>query len=533
MTKNSTGTPLSHADFYKLSHKKFMVDGVTTMYANLTPRSAKRARWTDWRHRAVFVGLQRALKDFFIREFNEEFFDQPKATVIAKLKRRCDNSLGVGAVDMAHFEALHDLGYLPLRIKALPEGSKVEMKVPLLTVENTHPDFAWLVTYVETVLSCEVWPTVTAATTAYQFLGVCNRYADETVGNRNHVMFQCHDFSNRGMMGRQAASITGLGHLACFSGTDTISAIDTVEDYYGVPDGYFIAGSVPASEHSVTSLGSSVEGEYQTLKRWITEAYPTGIVSIVSDTYDYWNVLTTMLPALAGDILVRQPSAVAPGKVVIRPDSGDPVRIICGYRDDEIYRLSDGRIVTKESWLAPHRSEEELTFLSPLEVRGSIDVLYGVFGGTVNKLGYKELDPHIGLIYGDSITLDRADEILNRLQQRGYASNNVVFGVGSFAYQMVTRDTLGIAVKATYAVVNGEQKELYKDPKTDDGTKKSARGLLRVEQGSDGFVLFDQQSDVQEMLGALRIVFEDSNLVVDETFDVIRNRVHDIQEPAA
>jgi nicotinamide phosphoribosyltransferase len=399
------------------------------------------------------------------------------------------------------------------------------MKVPVMTFVNTHPDFAWLVTYIETVLSTELWGTITAATTAYQYLTLCNRFADETVGNRQHVMFQCHDFSARGMIGRHAGALTGLGHLASFSGTDTIAAIDLVEDYYNEDAStYFIAGSVPASEHSVTSLGSSVDGEFETIRRWITECYPTGIVSVVSDTYDYWKVITEYLPAMKDEIVGRKPNALGLAKVVVRPDSGDPVRIIAGYREDEVYR-NNGRTTVKapQAFLEFDITEDEF--------KGSIAVLAEKFGYTVNALGYKELPPYIGLIYGDSITLDRAREIFSRLQQKGFASNNVVFGVGSYTYQHVTRDTLGIAVKATWAMVNGQEKELFKDPKTDNGTKKSARGLLRVENEGGKFVLYDQQTVEQEAEGVLRVVFEDGHLLVDEKFSTIRNRVHDIPEP--
>lgn len=249
--------PLTQADFYKLSHKKFMADGCTFTYANFTPRSGRYAKWHDnSNQKAVFFGLQAFIKDHLIDEWNTEFFNKPKDEVIKKFKRRCDTSLGVGAIDTAHFEALHDLGYLPIAIKALPEGSKVGMKVPVLTMYNTHPDFAWLVTYLETVMSSELWQPITSATTAYQYKLLCDEFADTTVGNRNHVMFQCHDFSARGMAGRHAGAVSGAGHLLSFNGTDTIAAIDLVEDYYNADaETEFIAASVPASEHSVTSLG--------------------------------------------------------------------------------------------------------------------------------------------------------------------------------------------------------------------------------------------------------------------------------------
>ena len=507
------------------------------MYANFTPRSDKYMKFQDSERRVVVVGPQFFAKDYLINEWDTEFFSKPKAEVVAKFKRRMDTSLGQDAISVDHITALHDLGYLPISLKALPEGSKVQFKVPVLTLTNTHPDFAWLVTYLETVLSSELWPVLTSATTAYQFWTLCNRYADATVGNRNHVMFQCHDFSARGLMGRYATRLSGMGHLTCFSGTDTIAAIDLVEDFYNVDASkYFIAGSVPASEHSVTSLGIAVEGEFETLDRWLTESYPVGLVSIVSDTLDYWKVLTEFLPKLKDKILARQPSTVAPGKVVIRPDSGDPVRIVAGYREDEVMRIPAGRnldgtehngkIIVKA---AQAYDQFEIT---ENEFKGSIEVLYEIFGGTVNAQGYKQLDPHIGLIYGDSITLQRAEEIFSRLQQRGFATDCVVFGVGSYTYQMVSRDTLGIAMKATYAVVDGKGYNLFKDPATDDGTKKSAKGLLRVELEDGKYVLYDQQTKEQEKQGLLQEIFRDSEVTLETDWDEIRHRVQDIPYPA-
>lgn len=512
--------PLSQADAYKLSHKKFMADDTTTIYANFTARSPRLAQWATDERRVVWLGLQHFIKESLIDEWNREFFKKKKAAVIAKFKRRVDTFLGEDSVSMEHFEALHDLGYLPIRIKSLPEGCKIGFKVPLLTITNTHPDFAWLVTYLETLLSQELWGTTTSATMAYQFLLLCNKYADETCDNRAHVMFQCHDFSSRGMMGRHAAAISGLGHLACFNGTDTIPAIDLVEDYYNADASkYFIAASVPASEHSVTSLGIAVTGELETLRQWITERYPAGLVSIVSDTIDYWKVITEYLPMLQQEIMERPSFGPLPGKVVVRPDSGDPIRIICGYEDQEIYKrvLENGATV--------YEDKETGQSLTLAEVLGSIQCLWDVFGGTINSKGYKVLDEHIGLIYGDSITLERARQIFERLRRKGFASSNVVFGVGSFTYQHVTRDTLGMAVKATYAVVNGQGLPLYKDPKTDSGVKKSARGLLRVDLVGDEFVLTDNVTEEQEKGGELRTIFEDGKLLVDDDFDIIRRRV--------
>jgi nicotinamide phosphoribosyltransferase len=289
------------------------------------------------------------------------------------------------------------------------------------------------------------------------------------------------------MSGVEAACLSGAAHLLSFTGTDTIPAIDFLEEYYNADsDLELIGGSVPATEHSVCSLGTQ-EGEFNTFQRLITEIYPAGIVSLVSDTWDFWKVVTEYLPTLKGEIMARD------GRVVCRPDSGDPVKIVTG--DDS----------------APAGSPEQ---------RGAVECLWNTFGGTYTK-GYRRLDSHIGLIYGDSITIERQEQILGRLQKKGFSSDNVVLGIGSFSYQHVTRDTFGFAVKATYGEVNGEPREIYKTPKTDGGEKHSARGLLRVQDG----VLIDRVSWDEEEGGDLEDVFVDSRLMRDESLFDIRQRV--------
>lgn len=261
--------------------------------------------------------------------------------------------------------------------------------------------------------------------------------------------------------------------------------------------------------------------EYMFFQHYITDLYPTGVCSYVSDTYNFFDVISKIAPALKDKILARQPNALGLAKTVFRPDSGDPVKIICGYSEGEytfypnISAGTSGVYVCNETKLALHECE----------VKGAVECLWDVFGGTVNEAGYKHLHERVGLIYGDSITVERAEEIMKRLKAKGFASTNVVFGIGSFTYQYNTRDTFGFAMKATHAVVNGEERELFKDPVTDSGTKKSARGLLRVENEDGKFVLYDQQTPEQEKQGLLRTVFKDGKLVVDEDFQTIRNRL--------
>lgn len=486
--------PPHATDYYKTGHLRQYPDGTTFVYSNFTCRSDKLARvGQDFDHKVTFFGLQGVAQWLLQDLWNRNFFWRYKRECIERYQRRMDASLGVGAVDPSHFAALHDLGYLPLLIKALPEGSRVDMRIPLFTIQNTHPNFYWLTNYVETQLSAEMWKPITSATTAFEYRRMLTRYAKETGAPLEFVPWQGHDFSARGMSGIHDAAQSGAGHLLSFLGTDSISAIDYLEEYYGGAN-TFIGGSVPATEHSVMCMGGE-DDEIGTFRRLVKEVYPSGIVSIVSDTWDFWRVLTEYAVTLKDDILARTPDALGNAKVVFRPDSGDPVKIIVGDPD------------------APVGSPEH---------RGAVGCLWDVFGGSETSKGYKVLHPRVGLIYGDSITLDRADAILAGLKAKGFASCNIVFGIGSYTYQNVTRDSFGTAVKATFGTVNGESRALFKKPKTDSGTKFSARGLLRVEHDGSKYVLHEMQTEHEEKEGLLQPVFHNGNIVRCQDLSDIR-----------
>ncbi|MEG0482422.1 MAG: nicotinate phosphoribosyltransferase [Acinetobacter sp.] len=488
--------PLNAIDFYKADHRRQYPTGTEYVYANFTPRSSRLANMLpDFEDKIVFFGLQGFIQHFLIETWNEGFFQQDKTKVVTAYKRRMDGALGDGAVPVEHIEALHDLGYLPIRIKALAEGSRVNIRVPVLTIINTLPEFFWLTNYLETVLSAELWKSCTTATIAYEYKRLLTEYALKTGAPLDFVAIQGHDFSSRGMSGIYDATQNGVGHLTSFIGTDAVSAIDYAEEYYDA-DG-IVGVSVPATEHSVMCMGSE-DKEIDTFRRLICELYPSGVVSIVSDTWDFWRVITEFTVELKDEILARQPNALGLAKLVFRPDSGDPVKIICGDPDAEID--------------------------SPA-YKGAVQCLWDVFGGTSTEKGYKVLNERVGLIYGDSITLDRALRILQGLEAKGFASNNIVFGIGSYTYNYLTRDTFGFAVKATWGQVNGIPRELFKDPVTDSGVKKSAKGLLRIEQSENGFVLFDQQSPEQEQQGELKTVFENSHLIRKCSLNEIRAKI--------
>lgn len=479
--------PLLLTDGYKVDHKRQYPNGTTLVYSNWTPRKSR----IDGINEVVFFGLQYFLKKYIIQDFDLYFFKQQKEEVVKKYARRINNYLGENQVGTKHIEDLHDLGYIPMVFKALPEGVSVPIRVPMFTMYNTIPEFFWLTNYFETLLSAVIWLPCNSATIAKEYRKVLDKYAAETSSMPEFVDWQGHDFSMRGMGGIEAAVTSAAGHLLSFTGSDTIPAIDFFEEYYNAnSDVELIAGSVAATEHSVMCMGTT-EGEYETFKRLICEVYTRGIVSIVSDTWDLWKVLTDYLPRLKDEIISRE------GKVVIRPDSGDPVDIICGN---------------------PNGKTEQ-------EKKGVIELLWDVFGGTKNVKGFKELVPQIGAIYGDSITVTRATLICERLIAKGFASTNVVLGIGSFTYQYNTRDTFGFAMKATYGEVNGQGRAIFKDPITDDGTKKSAKGLMKIELVDGHYTLTDKVSWEEEQKGELKEVFRDGKLLIDRSLSEIRSQV--------
>ena len=489
--------PLLLTDGYKTSHNKQYPNGTTLVYSNFTPRSNKYA--PKGCNEVVVFGTQMVMIQLH-ETFEKEFFSKPKDEVCGEMKRELSAYLG-SDYDVSHFESLHDLGYLPIHVKSLPEGTKAPIKVPVLTIYNTHPDFFWVTNYLETILSNLLWKPMTSATIANQYRKVLTSWMEKTDKERAwFIDWQGHDFSMRGMDSVEAVVSSGLGHLTSFLGTDSLPAIYGARKYYGAKD--FVAGSVPATEHSVMCAGGK-EDEIETFRR-LLETYPTGILSVVSDTWDLWKVCTEHVVTLKEEILARD------GKLVIRPDSGDPVDILCGAWEEN--RLLSGNY--------------EKTPKSGPEGKGVIELLWDVFGGTVNEQGYKVLDPHIGAIYGDSITIERADEICRRLEAKGFASTNVVLGIGSFTYQYNTRDTFGFAMKATYVEVNGEGREIFKDPITDDGTKKSATGLLSViYDDNNEYKLIDKVDWATTNDGALQTIYKDGKQFNVTSLEEIRKNL--------
>lgn len=536
----------AQTDFYKMFHKSAYHPDITKVYSNYTSRNGRLSNVKNNKE-VVFVGLQYFIKDVLIKEWNETFFNLPKHAAIRSIKRITDSCLGFD-YDASHFEELHDLGYLPLEIKALPEGVSVPYGVPPVTFVNTVDGFQWLSNYIETSFSTENWPIQTSATTAREYLRNTIGAFDRAGLPHDLVPFMCHDFSMRGMGGRHAAAMSGFGHLCSFAGTDTIPAILFAEKYYNANvEDELVGASVPATEHStatsyITSMAeekgiTKLEAEVEYV-RYLMDKVPTGILSHVSDSFDFWKFVSEGLPMLKEDILARD------GKLVVRPDSGDPVKVLTGYRVVDIVTkiTKDNADVIAEHYgklgfeaakepngniQIIHEYEDGYIFgfnyINEYEAKGLIECLGDIFGTTKSPTGLKLLHDNIGAIYGDSITLERQKEIIKRLEAKGYAAM-VVLGVGSYSYQYVTRDTHGSAVKATWVEKAGKGVDVFKDPKT-DSKKKSAKGLLRIEKENDKYVVYDQQTPEQEKQGLLQTVFKDGKLVRETSLAEIRERV--------
>lgn len=515
--------PLLGEDGYKTSHHNMYRKGTTMVYSNFTTRNVN--RMPEQAKKIVVFGIQYTFK--YIKDlWDENFFSQPKDVVCGEAKTYLSNYLSTD-YDVSHFEALHDLGYLPIKVKALPEGSIIGPNVPMFTISNTLPEFYWVTNFLETLISSLIWKPVHSASMAYGFKEILLKNAKETdQDNLFIVNYQGHDFSFRGLQHLESAISSGLGWIISFMGTDTIPVLQAAKYYYKSDN---VAFSVPASEHSVASSLCDFENVYDDegnvvgVKtnelegvKTLLSLYPTGILSMVSDTYDLWRMCSEYLPALKDMIMNRD------GKLVIRPDSGDPVDIICGLysKPGTWAKIENGKYYY-------HTSGDDFHEISKGEYFGLIALLWETFGGTTNSQGFKVLDKHIGAIYGDAITLDRTEQICDRLRRKGFATTNITLGVGSFSLGCASRDNQGGAVKCTYIEVNGVGHEIFKDPITDRGIKKSAKGLLQVYKDENGeFKLKDQCTLEEEALGELQLIFENGEFIKETTIEEIRQIIN-------
>lgn len=515
--------PLCLSDGYKPGHRAMLAPGTTRLYGTWIPRSLKHA--PKGILKIVCAGSKLCWKEIH-DAFEEGFFgvSEEEAMLFGK-----DMSLYLGMeYNAEHFRNLHKLGYLPVKVKSLPEGIETLPNIPHQTFINTVDGFGWLTLYLETPMSNLSWKCSTAATIALQYRRVVEKWVNKTdPTNAWLIPFLCHDFSARGLSGSYDMCAVGLGHAMSFRGSDTLMVIPASRYYYNEPKDEVCINSVNASEHSVSTTKIFTVGEKQMILDWLKEI-PEGIFSMVADTFSLWEFIEYLKdPEIKAAVLSRN------GKLVVRPDSGDPVDIICGTYQ-------------------PHHRDFSERHLNP-EFKGVIELLWDIFGGTINKQGFKVLDPHIGAIYGDSINLERQIQIYERLEAKGFAATNIVLGIGSFTYQFNTRDTFGWAAKGAWFEVENKSDcnctnyitesckdvcegciskkgyDIYKDPITDDGSKKSLKGRCAVFQDDNGeYFVKVQCTEEQEKQGLLQTIYEDGKFYNETTLTEIRERINKI-----
>ena len=509
-------------DFYKAVHSEMLDPGMVKSVSYFTPRMSRVKRWNH----VVNFGLQAFCKTYLIDYFNENFFNRPEDEVVEEYRHYMEKTMGVGICDFEKIRALHKLGYLPIEIVSLPEGALVPIHCPIFGVTNTHPDFAWLGQALESLISAEMWYPMVCATVGHSYREVVNKYYGETCEDNVPRRRALGNFDFRGDQGLDAALKAGSAWALSFVNSATVPVIPYLEQMYNCDCGVEeVAFGAVSTEHFVMCSNSAKDTkdnpdyEYADidphrerifLKRLLTKLYPNTSFSCVCDSYDYWNVVNNILPTLKKEILEHN------GCFLVRGDSGNCVKVVT----ETVFRLWD------------------------------------IFGGTVNSKGYKVLDPHVKALYGDSITIQRAEEIYQILKDNGFAAQNVSLGVGSFSMHCIeedrmdgtfesdllpfTRDTFGMAQKSVYAeFVNdkGEKEELfvYKDPKTDrveggGNFKKSQKGCCLVYKDENGEYKFEDektwQTSMEDSRQELKTVFKDGKLTSPETLQTIRTRLN-------
>lgn len=561
--------PLFLLDFYKATHAEQYPKNLTKLVSYFTPRTS---RLIPYCSTVCLFGLQYFIKRYLIESFEENFFKRNKEEVLKEYQRIMDHTLGKGSYSIEKIAALHDLGYLPLEIRALPEGSFIPMKVPCIEISNTHPDFIWVVNTIETMMSATLWHTMISATVGHKYRKIAEAYYSTTVDNyKDKVKFAMGDFSMRGQESIESATKSSAAFALSFANTATVPAALYLEEYYNcdVEKELVIKGAI-STEHSVMCSNYSVDGDEIThIRRLLTEIYPNQSFSMVSDSYDYWNLVTKILPELKEEIMNHN------GCLAIRGDSGDPVEILAGrpiysvpfsmeelqskinasfrfyddedvekywhYEDDPIIFCEKDRVFCK--YIDYENGIVGEYILTP-EDKGTVWCLFEEFGGTTNEKGYKVLNPKIKAIYGDSITFERAKMIYKRLADKGFSAENVSLGVGSYSLQCMkfenktypfTRDTFGIAVKSTYAEDSeGNPIFIFKNPKTDTGHfKKSQKGCCKVywvdwvvDSNKQQIHYVDELTwDQAQEDNLLETVFKDGKMTKEESLAQIRERM--------
>lgn len=461
---NLRENPILDTDGYKPSHYLQFPPGMTGMFSYLESRGGPFDQ-------TVFFGLQYLIRRYLQAEVTKNDIDE--AELFCK-------SYGV-PFPRKGWEKVRDLGYLPLRIRAVREGTVVPTHNVLMTVESTDPETYWLVGWFETMIM-RLWYPITVATLSWHCKASILRHLQKSADDPlAEIDWKLHDFGARGVSSRETAGIGGMSHLVNFKGSDTIEGIRYAEHYYGTPE-KMPSGSIPAAEHStITSWGREREVDaYRNMIRQFGK--PGALVACVSDSYNLWDVVTNVWGGVLHEEVKRSGA-----KLVIRPDSGVPASVV--------------RMVQEQ-----------------------LEKSIGPFQR--NTKGFKVLPPYYGIIQGDGINLESIDEILTETEIAGYSSSNVSFGMGGALLQKVDRDTCKFAFKCSAALVDGTWIDVHKDPITDPG-KTSKPGRLDLVRGSDGKPMTVREGSV-DAASMLHTVFENGKEVGSGVMlDVVRSLATD------
>jgi nicotinamide phosphoribosyltransferase len=450
-------------DSYKASHYLQYPPNTTRAFFYLESRGSDR----DW-NETVFFGLQYLLKNYFLAPFTQTMVEEAREVITA-------HGLPFNYAGWTRLVEKHG-GKLPLRIRAVAEGSIVPLHNVLMTVETTDDEFAWLGSWFESQLM-RIWYAITVATQSWQIKRDVYKFLRETADDADaEIAFKVHDFGSRGVSSQETAAIGGAAHLVNFLGSDTMAALLLHRKFYHAEMAGF---SIPAAEHStITSWGRENEIEaYRNILKCF--AKPNALVAVVSDSWDIYNAVEKIW----GEQL-KQEVIDSGATIVIRPDSGEPVEVV--------------------SKVAQILSEK--------------------FGFEINSKGYKVLK-NVRIIQGDGVNQTSIRAILQRLKDEGFSASNIAFGIGGSLLQKIDRDTLKFAYKCSAIIVDGKLREVYKQPITDSG-KNSKRGRLDLilSGGKYESIKLERAEQISDEGSVLRVVYENGEMLIDENLDEIRKR---------
>ncbi|UJS25437.1 nicotinate phosphoribosyltransferase [Thiothrix winogradskyi] len=449
-----------NTDSYKASHFLQYPTGTQVVSSYIESRGGQFPQ-------TLFFGLQAFIKEYLLKPVTTADIDEAEALFAAH---------GVPFFRQGWEQIVQQHGgFLPIEIQALPEGMVVPTGNALVQIRNTDLQAFWLTSYLETALLRAVWYPTTVATLSWQVKQSIRQALDATCDNpANELPFKLHDFGARGVSSHESAALGGMAHLVNFIGGDTVVALLAARKYYGADMAGF---SIPAAEHStITAWGR--EGEADAYANMLQQFGQAGkLLAVVSDSYDIYHAVSEIWGKQ-----LRTQVENSGATVVIRPDSGVPEDIV-----PEV-----------------------------------LERLYAEFGGRVNSKGYKVLSDCVRVIQGDGVDVDSIGVILQRIQQAGFSTENVAFGMGGGLLQKVNRDTLRFAMKASAMQINGAWRDVYKQPITDSG-KHSKRGRLAVIRDA-GVIKTIREDALSWESNLLRPVFRNGELLVDDNFDSIRAR---------